>query len=85
MTEAIGVRVQIVLAGLPKIVGHRLGMNIERRFVFQLADINDLAVVGVNRSFAAELRTERRAVDLPAGRVVQLAQLAPAWSAWKGR
>ena len=38
MTEAIGVRVQIVLAGLPKIVAHRLGMNIERRFVFQLAD-----------------------------------------------
>ena len=29
-------------------------------------------------SFAAELRTERRAVDLPAGHVVQLAQLAPA-------
>ncbi|HWM20965.1 MAG TPA: hypothetical protein VNO51_14845, partial [Ilumatobacteraceae bacterium] len=78
MGEAIGVRIQIVLAGLPKIAGHRLGMNVERRLVLQTADINDLAIVGVHRSFAAELRTERRAVDLPAGRVVQLAQLAPA-------
>ena len=78
MGEAIGVRIQIVLAGLPKIAGHRLGMNVERRLVLQTADINDLAIVGVHRSFAAELRTERRAVDLPAGRVVQLAQLAQA-------
>ena len=78
MGEAIGVRIQVVLAGLPKIAGHRLGMNVERRLVLQTADVNDLAIVGVHRSFAAELRTERRAVDLPAGRVVQLAQLAPA-------
>ena len=35
MTEAVGVRIQVVLAGLPKIVSHRLGMNIERRFVLQ--------------------------------------------------
>ena len=78
MGEAIGVRIQVVLAGLPKIASHRLGMNVERRLVLQTADVNDLAIVGVHRSFAAELRTERRAVDLPAGRVVQLAQLAPA-------
>ena len=41
INEAVGVRIQIVLAGLPRIVTNRLGMNIERRFVFQLADANE--------------------------------------------
>ena len=43
MNEAVGVRIQVVLAGLPRVVTNRLGMNIERRFVFQLADPNEYA------------------------------------------
>ncbi len=77
MTEAIGVRVQIVLAGLPKIVGHRLGMNIERRFVFQLADPGEYGSVGAPKSARADLLIPRRAVETSTGLLVQFAQLAP--------
>lgn len=76
MTEAIGVRVQIVLAGLPKIVAHRLGMNIERRFVFQLADPGEYGGLGAPKSARADLLVPRRGVETATGRLVQFAQLA---------
>ena len=76
LTEAVGVRVQIVIAGLAKIVGHRLGTNIEQRFVFQLADIGELNAAGAPRAVAADLRTERRAYDTVSRRIVQFARLA---------
>ncbi|MFT3852327.1 MAG: FtsK/SpoIIIE domain-containing protein [Ilumatobacteraceae bacterium] len=76
MTEAIGVRVQIVLAGLPRIVAHRLGTNIERRFVFQLADPGEYSGLGAPKSARADLLIPRRAVETSTGRLVQFAQLA---------
>jgi DNA segregation ATPase FtsK/SpoIIIE, S-DNA-T family len=75
MAESIGTRIQIVLSGLPKIVTHRLGMNVERRFVFQLADSAELSAVGVPRGLTTELRIERRAYEPAAGRLVQFARL----------
>ena len=77
MNEAVGVRIQVVLAGLPRIVTNRLGMNIERRFVFQLADPNEYADRRrpASRS-ACSSALPRRAVDVPAKRIVQFAQLA---------
>ncbi len=76
ISEAVGVRIQIVLSGLPKIVAHRLGMNIERRFVFRLADPAELGTAGVAKSAAADLRVDRRAVEPATGQVVQFAQVA---------
>ncbi|MEP7115689.1 MAG: FtsK/SpoIIIE domain-containing protein, partial [Ilumatobacteraceae bacterium] len=76
MSEAMGVRIQVVLSGLPKIVAHRLGMNIERRFVFWPGDAGELGTAGVPKTAAAELRIERRAIEPASGRFVQFAQLA---------
>ena len=75
MNEAVGVRIQVVLAGLPRIVTNRLGMNIERRFVFQLADANEYAIVGASKSLGLQLSQSRRAIDVPAKRIIQFAQL----------
>ena len=76
MSEAVGTRIQVVLAGLPKVVAHRLGMNIERRFVFQLADPGEYSGLNVPKSAAPDLRIERRAMEVGTGRIVQFAQLA---------
>ena len=67
MGEAIGVRIQVVLAGLPKIASHRLGMNVERRLVLQTADVNDLAIVGVE-PLVRRRAAHRAAGGRPAGR-----------------
>lgn len=77
ITDSVGVRIQIVLGGLPKIVHHRLGMNIERRIVLGLSDSSDYGAIGVPKAFTRELAVDRRAVDLPSGRLTQLARLAP--------
>ncbi len=76
INEAVGVRIQIVLAGLPRIVTNRLGMNIERRFVFQLADANEYAIVGASKPLGLQLSQSRRAIDVPTKRIIQFAQLA---------
>ena len=76
MNEAVGVRIQVVLGGLPRVVTNRLGMNIERRFVFQLADANEYSVVGASKVLGLQLAAPRRAVETPAKRIVHFAQLA---------
>jgi S-DNA-T family DNA segregation ATPase FtsK/SpoIIIE len=81
MNEAVGVRIQVVLAGLPRIVTNRLGMNIERRFVFQLADANEYSIVGASKALGVQLAQPRRAIDVPAKRIIQFAQLAAPGSA----
>ena len=62
---------KVVLAGLPRIVHHRLGMNIERRFVFQLADPHEYVGVGASKVLGGQLTVPRRAVEAPAKRIVQ--------------
>ena len=81
MNEAVGVRIQVVLAGLPRVVTNRLGMNIERRFVFQLADPNEYAIVGASKTLGLQLSLPRRAIDVPSKRIIQFAQLAAPGSA----
>ncbi len=81
MSESVGVGIQIVLSGLPKIVGHRLGMNIDKRFVFQLADVSELGGAGVPKAVAADLRVERRAYETGVGQLVQIARLGEPGSA----
>lgn len=78
MSEGLGVRFQVVLAGLPKVVMHRVGMNVEGRIVMQLADPTEYGGVGAHRSMESQVRVPRRAVLLPDKRIMQLAQLAPA-------
>ena len=78
VSEGLGVRFQVVLGGLPKVVHHRMGANIRHRLVLELADPTEYTSVGSHKSVASELRTPRRAVLLPDKRIVQLAQLAPA-------
>jgi hypothetical protein len=66
-----------VLSGLPKVVAHRLGPSIERRFVFRLADPGELGMAGVAKSAAGDLHVERRSIEPATGRVVQFARVAP--------
>jgi S-DNA-T family DNA segregation ATPase FtsK/SpoIIIE len=77
MSEGVGVRFQVVLGGLPRVVGSRLGSNVNNRLVLEIADPAEYAAVGAHRSFASDLRTPRRAVWVPDKRLIQLAQLAP--------
>ncbi len=73
--DAVGVRIQVVLGGLPRLVSHKLGTNITRRIVLQLSDRGDYLGAGVPREYSTDLRVARRAYDVTSGRLTQLAQL----------
>ncbi len=74
--DAIGVGIQIVLGGGVRLASHKIGMNITRRIVLQLIDRGDYNAVGVAKTFATDLATDRRAVDVSSGRLTQLGRLS---------
>ncbi|MCP4083821.1 MAG: hypothetical protein GY745_02000 [Actinomycetia bacterium] len=71
LAESGGADVQIVLAGLPNILNHRLGMNTERRLVLHPGEPD--AVLGVPRALLTELGSPGRAVDTETGTLLHLA------------
>lgn len=74
--DAIGVDIQIVIGGGVRLASHKIGLNITRRIVLEMNERSDYSAVGVDRSFATDLGTDRRAVDAASGRLTQLGRLA---------
>ena len=76
LAEGSGLGVQVIAAGLPSFGLHRPGAYIERRIVFEAADVGDYLALGCPRSLLGDLRGPRRAVDIASQHVVQFCSLA---------
>jgi S-DNA-T family DNA segregation ATPase FtsK/SpoIIIE len=76
LAEGTGLGVQVVAAGLPSFALYRPGSYIDRRVVFEAADMSDFATLGCPRALIGELRGARRGVDVASQLAVQLCSLA---------
>jgi DNA segregation ATPase FtsK/SpoIIIE, S-DNA-T family len=75
-SDAIGLGIQLVLVGHPRISSLRPGINIENRLALIIPTPTDYATPTVSRSLLAELGPPRRAIDLRRGTVVELCSLS---------
>ena len=73
LSESVGTGVRALLSGSPSLVNHRLGSSIGHRFVFECADSQDHAMVGVPRSLHNGLGGLGRAVDIASEHLMQFA------------
>jgi S-DNA-T family DNA segregation ATPase FtsK/SpoIIIE len=76
IAEGSGLGVQVIAAGPPAFGMFRPGSYIDRRIVFEAADMSDYVALGCPRALVGDLRGPRRGVDTATQLVVQLCSLA---------
>lgn len=76
LAEGTGLGIQVVVSALPNFAMYRPGNYIDRRLVFEAADMGDYPSLGCPRAFIGEIRGPRRGVDTSSQLVVQLASLS---------
>jgi S-DNA-T family DNA segregation ATPase FtsK/SpoIIIE len=76
ITEGSGLGVQVIAAGLPAFGMYRPGSYVDRRVVFEAADMADYVALGCPRPLIGDLRGPRRGVDTASQLVVQMCSLA---------
>jgi S-DNA-T family DNA segregation ATPase FtsK/SpoIIIE len=76
IADGSGLGIQVVASGLPAFAMYRPGSYIDRRVVFEAADMSDYLSLGCPRPLMGELRGARRGVDVTSRLAVQICSLA---------
>jgi hypothetical protein len=76
IAEGSGLGIQVIAAGLPAFGLYRPGAYIDRRIVFEAADMADYVGLGCPRALLGEIRGARRGVDVASRLAVQFCSLA---------
>jgi len=76
IAEGGGLGVQVIAAGLPAFALYRPGTYIDRRVLFEAADMSDYAGLGAPRSLVGGIAGPRRGVDVASRLAVQFCSLA---------